>query len=141
MTDGGSWFQNGSIFVTLNLFQGPSCSTLRRMRQERNPCVYILASGPYGTLYVGVTSDLVARLWQHRESTLPGFTSEYSVHRLVYFEFYGTMDEAIAREKQLKNWHRQWKINQINAENPGWVDLAVSLGLPSLTPRMGKDGS
>ncbi|HZF45191.1 MAG TPA: GIY-YIG nuclease family protein [Sphingomonadaceae bacterium] len=111
------------------------------MREERNPCVYILASSHYGTLYVGVTSDLVARLWQHRDGTFPGFTSEYFVHRLVYFEFHGTMDEAITREKQLKNWHRQWKINQINAENPGWVDLAVSLGLPPLTSRAGKDGS
>ncbi len=111
------------------------------MREERNPCVYILASGHYGTLYVGVTSDLVARLWQHREGTLPGFTREHAAHRLVYFELHGTMDEAIAREKQLKNWRRQWKVNQINAENPGWVDLAVSLGLPPLALHGRLDGS
>ena len=102
------------------------------MRQERNPCVYILASGHYGTLYIGVTSDLMVRLWQHRTGTLKGFTSEHSVKRLVWFEMHGDMLTAIAREKQLKNWRRQWKINLIEAENPHWMDLAVGLGLPAL---------
>ena len=104
------------------------------MRQERNPCVYILASGHYGTLYIGVTSDLMVRLWQHRTGALKGFTSEHSVKRLVWFEMHGDMLTAIAREKQLKNWRRQWKINLIEAENPHWVDLAVELGLPALRP-------
>ena len=108
---------------------------------ERNPCVYILSSKPYGTLYIGVTSDLMARLWQHRESALPGFTSRYGVYRLVHFEMFGDMERAIAREKRLKNWRRQWKINLINAENPEWRDLAVGLGLPPLAPSGRRNGS
>ncbi|MGD9472843.1 MAG: GIY-YIG nuclease family protein [Novosphingobium sp.] len=102
------------------------------MRQTRNPCVYILASGQYGTLYIGVTSDLPARLWQHRNGALPGFTSRYHVHRLVRFEMFDDMENAITREKQLKRWHRQWKINLIEQGNPHWVDLAVRLGLSPL---------
>ena len=127
--------------VTLNLFQGPFLRILRSMPIERNPCVYILASGHYGTLYIGVTSDLIARLWQHRNNAIPGFTSRYGVYRLVHFEMFGDMERAIAREKRLKNWHRQWKINLINAENPEWRDLAVGLGLPPLAPGVGRDGS
>ena len=100
-----------------------------RMKQ---PCVYILASSAYGTLYVGVTSDLVARLWQHRTGQLKGFTSRYAVYRLIRLEFFGTMHEAISREKQLKRWHRQWKINLIESENPQWVDLAINLGFEPL---------
>ena len=98
----------------------------------KQPCVYILASREYGTLYIGVTSDLIARLWQHRSGEVKGFTSKYRVHRLVRFEQFGTMYDAITREKQLKRWHRQWKINLIESENPHWVDLAPSLGLPPL---------
>jgi putative endonuclease len=97
---------------------------------EKQPCVYILCSQPYGTLYIGVTSDLMARLWQHRSRQVKGFTSRYGVHRLVRFELLGSMIEAIAREKQLKRWHRQWKINLIESENPDWHDLAPALGLP-----------
>ena len=108
---------------------------------ERNPCVYILASGHYGTLYIGVTSDLMQRLWQHREGVTGGFTSRHKVHRLVHFEMFGDMENAILREKQLKNWHRQGKINLINAENPEWRDLAVGLGFEPLAPRVGRDGS
>ena len=111
------------------------------MRQERNPCVYILASAHYGTLYIGVTSDLIARLWQHRNNAIPGFTSRYGVYRLVHFEMFGDMERAIAREKQLKTWHRQWKINLINGANPEWRDLAVGLGLPPLAPRRRHDRS
>jgi putative endonuclease len=99
----------------------------------RQPCVYILASREYGTLYVGVTSDLIARLWQHRSGEAKGFTSRYAVHRVVRFELFDTMYDAISREKQLKRWHRQWKINLIESENPQWVDLAVGLGLPPLS--------
>src|SRR5687767_10842774 len=99
------------FFVTLNLFQGPFVRTLSAMRFERNPCVYILAGRLYGTLYIGVTSDLLQRLVQHREGLLPGFTTRYKVYRLVHFEMFGDMERAIAREKQLKNWRRQWKIN------------------------------
>ena len=111
------------------------------MQRERNPCVYILASGRYGTLYIGVTSSLEQRLWQHRNGKTPGFTSRYAVHRLVHFEMLGDMERAIAREKQLKNWRREWKINLINAANPEWRDLAVGLGLEPLTERMAHDGS
>jgi len=82
-----------------------------------------------------VTSDLLARLYQHRTDTTQGFTSVYSVQRLVRYEFYESMPEAIAREKQLKRWHRQWKINLIVSENPHWSDLAPSLGLPPLPSR------
>ncbi|MEO0031540.1 MAG: hypothetical protein RIS94_1298 [Pseudomonadota bacterium] len=98
------------------------------MSAEKQPCVYILASGHYGTLYIGVTSNLMQRLWQHREEVTKGFTSRYVVKRLVYFEQLGDMQRAIAREKQLKNWRRDWKINLINAANPEWHDLAVGLG-------------
>ena len=126
--------------ITLNLFQGPFRRTFRSMRQERVPCVYILASRCYGTLYIGVTSDLLGRMWQHRESTLPGFTKRYAIHRLVHFKVFGDMITAITREKQLKRWHRPWKINLINGENPEWRDLAVGLGLPPLAPRGRRDG-
>ena len=98
----------------------------------KQPCVYILASKPYGTLYIGVTSDLIARLWQHRNGEVEGFTSKYRVHLLVRFEQFEAMYDAIAREKQLKRWHRQWKINLIESENPLWNDLAPGLGLPPL---------
>ncbi len=100
----------------------------------KRPCVYVLASKPYGAIYIGVTSDLLARLHAHRNGTLPGFTKKYAVHRLIRFEMFGDMTNAIAREKQLKNWRRQWKINLIESENPDWVDLAVSLGMPPINP-------
>jgi putative endonuclease len=99
----------------------------------KQPCVYILASKPYGTLYVGVTSDLFTRLWQHRNGEVKSFTSRYGVHLLVRFEQFGSMYDAISREKQLKRWHRQWKINLIESDNPHWVDLVPSLGLPPLS--------
>ena len=98
----------------------------------KQPCVYILASEPYGTLYIGVTSDMIGRLWQHRNGEVKGFTAKYRVHMLVRFEQFETMHDAISREKQLKRWHRQWKINLIESENPHWIDLAPSLGLPPL---------
>jgi putative endonuclease len=110
------------------------------MRNERLPCVYILSSGYYGTLYVGVTSDLVSRMWQHRNDAFPGFTSRYAVHTLVHYELFGEMEPAILREKQLKRWHRQWKINLMNRGNPHWADLAVGLGLPPLDPRGRQNG-
>ena len=110
------------------------------MRQERVPCVYILASRHYGTLYIGVTFDLHGRMWQHREGIQPGFTRRYAIYRLVHFETYGDMVTAITREKQLKRWHRPWKINLINGANPEWRDLAVGLGLPPFAPSLGHDG-
>jgi putative endonuclease len=101
--------------------------------RERQPCVYILASGYNGTLYVGVTSNLVGRIMQHREGTFDGFTKEFRINRLVYFEVADTMEPAIAREKQLKRYRRDWKRNLIERENPTWDDLAVSFGLPPLS--------
>ncbi|MEL7688481.1 GIY-YIG nuclease family protein [Citromicrobium bathyomarinum] len=103
------------------------------MPTEKQPCVYILTSKPFGTLYIGVTSDLVARLWQHREGAVDGFTKRYAVHRLVHFELFDTMELAIKREKQLKNWHRDWKLNLITRENPDWRDLAVGLGFEPMS--------
>ena len=91
--------------------------------QERQPFVYILASQRNGTLYIGVTSDLVKRVWEHKNHFVEGFTKQYGVDRLVYFEQHSTMEEAIAREKRLKEWKRQWKMNLIEAGNPEWKDL------------------
>lgn len=85
--------------------------------------VYILASRKHGTLYVGVTNDIVRRLSEHRMKETPGFTSRYGVTRLVYYETFPRMDDAIAREKRLKRWPRAWKVQAIERENPEWVDL------------------
>lgn len=87
------------------------------------PCVYILASRRNGTLYVGVTSDVVRRVWQHRSDLADGFTKEHGVHRLVFIEFHDTMPSAILREKQMKKWRRAWKVELIERENPQWRDL------------------
>jgi putative endonuclease len=89
----------------------------------RYPCVYILASGRNGTLYVGVTSDLVQRIWQHRNGEIDGFTKKYEVKRLVWFEMHATMEAAIHREKQIKKWNRAWKIELIERSNARWHDL------------------
>ncbi len=89
----------------------------------KEPCIYILASGRNGTLYVGVTSDLRQRVWQHKEGLVEGFTREYDVKRLVWFERHDTMLSAITREKQLKRWNRMWKIREIELLNPDWNDL------------------
>ncbi|RJF93762.1 GIY-YIG nuclease family protein [Sphingomonas cavernae] len=102
------------------------------MGREREPCVYMLAGRRHGTLYTGVTSNLGARLHQHRNGLIPGFTHDYDVARLVWLERHETMETAIAREKRIKKWERQWKINMIEAENPNWDDLALDLGFPPL---------
>ena len=102
------------------------------MRDEFQPCVYLLASRRHGTLYIGVTSDLRARVVQHREGLILGFTSRYGVRRLVWYEVHDTMDAAILREKRLKEWRRAWKIELIEARNELWDDLAIGLGLPRL---------
>jgi putative endonuclease len=83
----------------------------------------MLASGCNGTLYVGVTSDLVKRVWEHRNDLVEGFTRRYGVHDLVYFEMHESMTAAIAREKPLKKWRRAWKVQLITATNPEWGDL------------------
>jgi putative endonuclease len=99
---------------------------------DKVPCVYILASKHEGALYVGVTSNLLARLIQHRDGTFDGHTKRYGIMRLVYFEVAEEMASAIAREKQLKRYRRDWKRNLIERENPAWNDLAVGLGLEPL---------
>ncbi len=101
---------------------------------DKQPAVYILASGKHGTLYIGVTSDLLGRVHQHRESLIKGFTNRYGVSRLVHYELFGDMITAIAREKQLKKWRRDWKLNLIEATNPEWDDLADGLGLGPARP-------
>lgn len=100
---------------------------------ERNPCVYILANKilankPRGTLYVGVTSDLRKRVWQHRNELAEGFTRRYRLHRLVWYEQHSTMRTAIHREKTLKRWRRVWKLELVEKENHAWRDLYDTLG-------------
>lgn len=89
--------------------------------------VYILTSKRNGTLYIGIANDLIKRVWQHKNNLIAGFTKEHKAHLLVYFEETTDVLSAIAREKQLKNWHRQWKINLINQHNPEWKDLYPGL--------------
>jgi putative endonuclease len=89
----------------------------------KNPCVYILASHRNGTLYIGVTSDLVKRCWEHRNASTVEFTKKYGVHQLVYYELHQDMYSAITREKQLKKWSRTWKLRLIEEHNPQWHDL------------------
>jgi len=107
--------------VILNLFQDPFlCQT---------PCMqkagytYIMASAKLGTLYIGVTSDLRKRIWQHREGVADGFTKKHDCKTLVFYEVFDRIEDAIAREKQLKAWQRDWKINLIERDNPHWDDL------------------
>jgi putative endonuclease len=93
------------------------------MRTEKVYWVYILASRIGGTLYTGITNDLVRRVFEHRMGQVPGFTKQYNVHRLVYFEQFGDIENAIRREKRLKKWNRAWKIQLIEQRNPNWDDL------------------
>ena len=87
------------------------------------PCVYLLASRRNGTLYVGVTSNLVKRIWEHKNNLVQGFTQKYGVHMLVWFELHETMESAIRREKAIKEWKRDWKLKLIEQQNPAWRDL------------------
>ncbi|MEQ8603662.1 MAG: GIY-YIG nuclease family protein [Marivibrio sp.] len=89
--------------------------------------VYILASRPNGVLYVGVTHDLVKRVWEHKEKVVGGFTQRYGVDTLVWFEAHEEIALAIRREKSIKRWRRSWKIAMIERENPGWRDLYVDI--------------
>jgi len=94
---------------------------------EKQPCVYILASRRNGTLYVGVTSDVIKRVWEHKNDLIEGFTKRYGVHILVWYEAHETMLSAIAREKAIKEWKRRWKLELIERSNPGWRDLYPDL--------------
>ena len=94
---------------------------------SKSAYIYILTSAPHGTLYIGVTSNLAGRVWQHKSDVVDGFTKNYDVHRLVHYEVFDEITQAIAREKQLKNWKRDWKVELIEEKNPDWVDLYPSL--------------
>ena len=94
---------------------------------EKLPSVYILASRRNGTLYVGVTSDLMKRVWEHKNDFVEGFTKRYGVHTLVWYERHETMESAIAREKAIKEWKRIWKLEMIERTNPDWKDLYQDL--------------
>jgi len=92
--------------------------------------VYILASKIGGTLYIGVTNDLVRRVFEHREGLVKGFTKKHAVHRLVHFEQFDDVENAIRREKRLKSWNRAWKIELIEEANPNWIDLFYQVAQP-----------
>lgn len=94
---------------------------------EKQFHVYIMASKRYGTLYTGVTSDLLHRIYQHKEGQADGFTKKYNVKQLVYYESHENAESAIRREKQIKDWQRQWKLDLIEKSNPGWSDLFADL--------------
>lgn len=102
------------------------------MRPDFQPCVYILGSFNTRALYIGVTSDIMVRMAQHRAGTFEGHSKKYKTHRLLLIKTFDAMEQAIAHEKQLKNCHRQWKINHVTASNPEWRDLAKDLGFPPL---------
>ena len=93
----------------------------------KQPAVYILASNKNGTLYVGVTSDLVKRIWEHKNDLVKGFTKQYKIHDLVWYELHDNMDAAIEREKNMKEWKRAWKVKLIEESNPKWNDLYDSI--------------
>jgi putative endonuclease len=94
---------------------------------DRHPAVYILASKRNGTLYIGVTSDLVKRIWEHKNDFVAGFTKRYGIHTLVWYEPHESMQSAIEREKKLKEWKRAWKLELIEKENPDWQDLYTTI--------------
>jgi putative endonuclease len=93
----------------------------------KQPCVYLMASRRNGTLYVGVTSDLMKRVWEHKNNIVEGFTKRYGIHVLVWYELHPTMESAIQREKALKEWKRAWKLVLIEKVNPQWQDLYSNL--------------
>ena len=93
----------------------------------KQPAVYILASKRNGTLYIGVTSNLQKRAWEHKQNMAEGFTKKYGIHRLVYYELYEDMISAITRERQMKKWNRAWKLELIESQNPDWNDLCQAI--------------
>ncbi|HJT99299.1 MAG TPA: GIY-YIG nuclease family protein, partial [Rhodanobacteraceae bacterium] len=99
----------------------------RRGKAMKQPCVYILANTPNGTLYIGVTSNLIKRVAEHKADLVEGFTKKYRVHDLVWYELHESMESAILREKTLKEWRRNWKIRLITQTNPAWHDLYPDL--------------
>ena len=93
----------------------------------RHPAVYLLASRRNGTIYIGVTSSLAKRVWEHKNDVVEGFTKRYGVHQLVWYELHETMESAIRREKAIKEWKRKWKLDLIEKFNPEWEDLYASI--------------
>ena len=89
--------------------------------------IYMMTNKQYGVLYIGITSDIVKRVYEHKNSYVDGFTKQYNLNILVYYEVYDEIEEAIKREKQLKNWHREWKVELVNKQNPNWEDLYESI--------------
>lgn len=102
------------------------------MHHDFQPAVYILASGRNGTIYTGVSSNLMQRIAQHREGKISGFSADYSTKTLVWFEQHSTMEHAIVREKRIKKWNRAWKLELIEKDNPTWRDLAEGFGFEPL---------
>jgi len=90
---------------------------------EKQPAVYILANQRNGTLYIGVTSNLIKRVWEHKNNAVEGFSQKYNLHRLVWYEMHENMTSALTREKRLKEWKRNWKLDLIESKNPDWKDL------------------
>jgi putative endonuclease len=101
--------------------------TLRELGMDKSSYVYILANAPNGTLYVGVTSNLIKLIWEHRESLVDGFSKQYGIKNLVWYEAHTEITEAIRREKQIKKWDRAWKIELIQESNPRWRDLYADI--------------
>ena len=97
------------------------------MRGDKQYFVYMLASSKHGTIYIGVTNDLLRRVWEHKEGLIEGFTKTHSVHKLVWYEVHQEIEAAIIREKRLKHWNRDWKINLIEEVNPDWMDISLDL--------------
>ena len=120
--------------------RGQRATSNGSMQRDLDPAVYLLASRRNGTLYAGVTSDLILRIAQHREGTFGGFTREHGVKRLVWFEQHATMEHAILREKRLKKWNRAWKLRLIEEHNPPWRDLAEDFGFNPLPLRHSRVG-
>jgi len=114
----GADLRSGSL-----LFVIPAKAGIQGASVNKQPAVYILASKRNGTLYIGVTSDLVKRIWEHKNNMVEGFTKRYGVHQLIWYELHETMESAIEREKRLKEWKRKWKLELIERTNPNWQDL------------------
>ena len=109
--------------MTVETFEMSSMS----MRHKGIYYVYLLASQGNGTVYVGMTNDLIRRVYEHKNNLIEGFTKKYSVHLLVYYEQYHEVQNALVREKQLKKWNRKWKLDLIEKDNPNWTDLYEEL--------------
>src|SRR5512136_1865983 len=112
---------NGGLIASFR--RKPESSRKRFITCGKTAAVYMLASKRNGTLYVGVTSDLTKRVWEHKNDLVEGFTKRYNVHSLVWYELHESMESAIKREKSIKEWKRVWKLELIESVNPGWEDL------------------